>query len=695
MQHLLPLLPWLLTVPIAWWLTTPGVTCSPPSLVGPTVVVAGALLLWGSRRDEPDRTDNLALLSGLGLFSLLPVMRRLLQPGLPYGHDLTAHAWATWATARGIAAGDLLPRWADVLGVGMPVGQFYPPVTYVSGGALVAAGLTVTQAFAVLSWLSGALSAAVTWWVCRDLRLSRLASGVAAVAIMVAPYRLLNINYRFALGELFGLPLLLLLWHLVATTVHDPERRRPAAIAVVSALLLLTHSLSALMAAWGFLPAAVLLLVHRRDRETAIGWATVLGAGALGVLLASFHVMPMALEADAADIKSVLPAIPRFYNDHGLRVLQAFERPAWEGVLLSNPIGKAGPEMPIALGLMFVAPLPWLVRGARPELQAMALMTVWCWFASLAGPALILGELPPMRVLQFPWRFIGPASMAAVVVIAGWLHGRARPVHGAVVLLLVVWDGYRGLGANAWIAWPEDSIANRHQISRAVPTCEGKGTGWNGIPWTPEPEWVPADDGPLTTGKPWAGWPTGDVPYRVAGMVLPPNDLHTNVYMVHRAVPEFFTPKTVPRFRNPLHERDSIAHRDAVHSIRASGVEAQQRPVWPWVRLHAGAKSWGLAATVERPDPGTIVLTLPEGVRSGEVEVIEQDFPGWEVRVDDGAWAPVQSERGTLTVPIDAGAARVEFTYTANTLPRRLGMMGTLLGLLGLLGLRRFTASRR
>jgi len=105
--------------------------------------------------------------------------------------------------------------------------------------------------------------------------------------------------------------------------------------------------------------------------------------------------------------------------------------------------------------------------------------TVASLLFSAGIPALLLDGIPPLRSLQFPWRFLGPAavgaSLAAAVVVDGLVRsGRWRAVLAGVLLLAASvdsfpyqgacdWhDAYRGASHQKW-SGPGATYAERHE----------------------------------------------------------------------------------------------------------------------------------------------------------------------------------------------------------------------------------------
>ena len=110
----------------------------------------------------------------------------------------------------------------------------------------------------------------------------------------------------------------------------------------------------------------------------------------------------------------------------------------WRGHFATSLSGNAelGPALLaiwIALGIVVTAGAVVLRRRITPGLRAILAFVVVCLI--LASPlSLPLWFLPGLSLVQFPWRFLGPASIATVCLL-GRMPVQARRVLGAVFVL--------------------------------------------------------------------------------------------------------------------------------------------------------------------------------------------------------------------------------------------------------------------
>jgi len=654
-------LPWVAALAAAA-ATTAGVqACDPPWALVSGLVLVGAVGVIAASRGS-----RAGAWVGLLALSLLAVARPLAVDGVPYTHDGAAHAWRLWAIARSVAAGDLWPRWLPEIGLGLPTLQYYPPMAYVGPALAMVAGLATPHALTVGAWLPGVVGAAGVFWVLRERGL--LLATLGAAAFLLAPFRLLDAGYRFALGELWGLALLLPFWHL-ARRVLGGNGGGPQ-LAVVSALLAVSHPVTGLSALWALpwlMPAGGMRRVGR-----------LAAAGLLGAAIAGAHLLPVVFEADEVRLSDAIPGAGPWFGEHALGVSETAVRTRWEGRQLHEGRSVEGDRlsMPAYLGWGLMLPVLWvLVR--KEEDAAWARAAAWCWLCSLHPLATGIGYLGVLSPLQFPFRLLGPATVAAIPVFVGWAAPMLRErrwLAPALVLGLAA-DAAPGFGAPSWMEWPSEGIT-RHRLVGGPPGCRTDEWGW-----AAEPLVLTA---PAPRRQGWAGDATGDLPMRVQALLMPPARLDSEVANVWRVPPELWTDETVEQFRDGVADRERAVVEDAGIAWWLSNGATDGEAYRPRsrARLIVGTFEHDLAAEVRRDGGSAVALTLPAGHPGGTVVLVEQALAGWRARVDGGPWGDAGRSRGRLAVEVSAGAARVELRYTSATAARRGGILASGLGLL-------------
>lgn len=351
------------------------------------------------------------------------------------GDDYAFHVTRLQSASKAWSNGQIVPQVDpdELGGFGYAYNLFYGPlITYVVAGlqaifqvwpvainlalvlCLIGAGMTMCY---VMSKISG----------------NKVIAVLSAVFLMAAPYTLNNLYARMALGEVVALvaaPILLLgLWQLL-----KGEKHAARSIALSAALLVLSHSLSAMLMA---IVAALFVIFNiRRILNWENVWRMVLGvAVALG--LSAFFTLPL-IEAKMVGTYGVFDegyadiyfgANPRSMNDHRL----------WPQQLMvmdlngkTNDDGLGG-EFGVTLGVVAIIGLMgfWFVRkqiedkGQRRFVTSLYVIAVLALL--LALPVVNWYYMPGILwQMQFPWRALMVTTLLLAVVSAYVLYELIR-----------------------------------------------------------------------------------------------------------------------------------------------------------------------------------------------------------------------------------------------------------------------------
>ncbi|MGA8875365.1 MAG: 6-pyruvoyl-tetrahydropterin synthase-related protein, partial [Candidatus Korobacteraceae bacterium] len=225
------------------------------------------------------------------ILAALAVVAPFSVRGVACGHDLTFHMNSWLEVAQQWRAGVLYPRWAPNAnyGSGEPRFLFYPPLSWILGGALGS----------FIPWLFVPVVFDACTVFLAGLAMHRMArewfeeseAGLIAVAYAINPYMLLTIYVRSAFAELLAalfLPLVVL-W-----IVRDrPAREMCVPLALTIAGVWLTNVPAAIIASYVAVLLLVMVTIRRRNLRVFLYGG---GAIAMGLLLASFYIVPVLYE---------------------------------------------------------------------------------------------------------------------------------------------------------------------------------------------------------------------------------------------------------------------------------------------------------------------------------------------------------------------------------------------------------------
>lgn len=385
----------------------------------------------------------------LGVAAAHPI---ILSGRLPLGSDTVFHLERIIEFDTLLHSGVIIPRWAPdfVNGYGYPLFIFYAPFSYVLPETLHLIGLPFVSSFLAALVLVFICAAAAMYLWSRDL-LGEVPALVAAAAYVFSPYMLANLLRRTVLPELTALALLPLVLYALRRLITTTRIRYYVLLTGTTGLLILTHNVTALL----FIPIAfgylVLLLINNLTARPRVllyrtaAWAVV--AILLGIGLAAYFWLPALAEAQQVQLDRLVLGDSFSYSNHFNTLSQLFpvslladnyliERPSWSCLSLTAA----------ASGLVGSA-LWWRLEQRRSlvvhSVFALAVLGLSIWLVNPSS-AWLWKAIPQMQLLQFPWRFVGLATMSlawlcglGAAVTCGLLRGKWKRLTSWIAAVLV------------------------------------------------------------------------------------------------------------------------------------------------------------------------------------------------------------------------------------------------------------------
>ncbi len=658
----------------------------PPTTAG--LVALGAVVAALSALGlAPDRAPGHLVRAGVPAVLLalaLVAGQDYLRPGVTWGHDIGYHAWALFTTWRSVLDGDLWPRWNPYLALGMPLLQFYCPAGYAAAWPVQALGGSAVDALKFLAVGSQLACAATTFVAVRWAGGSRPAGLLAAAALALAPYHLMDQTFRLALGENLAFvvlsPLVVAAWK-----VSRGERgAAPWVLGGCTALLLLLHILSVITIALAVAPLFLWGFVWWRRRAGR-------RLHALGVLLlcalltvgatAAWWLPVMAEQQHTAVSRLSRPG--RAISPMAATWKEPVQRRLWPRYGVRHRLTDTddpGRDMPMYMGcaLLALALLalfaPWrpapvprpdgaaeappTARGP-PSPRPFAIVGLLVLLLAVWPVARVLDGVPLVGRIMFPWRLYAPATVLLVLASAfaldRWSGGlpRLRTALLAAALAALALDAAPYLGA-----------------AKRFPDHEGQG-------------FVVFSRGELLPTH----VPRGEF-VRVEGAALPPTDYAYRVAKSRRVFPEYMSVQLREQYgkysKPPTVERSERFGASARYDMWSGRHTPLDPEPLVWFRPEGGRYAPLPDAELE-VEPERLRVRLPEGLEEGNLRVTFGWFAGWRARVDGGPWSTALRSKSMLAVAVAEGADEVELRYSAwHPWDRPVGVGISLLALVGI-----------
>ena len=358
-----------------------------------------------------------------------------------FSHDDNVQTMRIFEMRACLADGQIPCRWVADLGggYGYPEYNFYAPLAYYVGAGyyqlsqdlIVASKLTFATGF-VLAFPTMFLVGRKLW--------GTLGGSLAAILYVFAPYHALNMYHRGAMGELWAVALVPLVFWAYLRLREYPSGWGSLLLGGTLAALIVTHNLTALLVL-GTL--AVLVLVQGRLRRDGAYLAL---AGACGFALSAFYLLPMVAENGLVHLETLTRGeynyAQHFQNWDDLFV----ERAWWSPGNTSGVAHQIGTVHVVVWALAAVAAISlWRSnRQLRFIVAAASVLIVASVFMMLPASRVIWDRVPDMSLLQFPWRLMTLVSLAtsllggAVLLLAQRSRARLLLVWSVLVTMVVL-----------------------------------------------------------------------------------------------------------------------------------------------------------------------------------------------------------------------------------------------------------------
>ena len=376
---------------------------------------------------------------GLGVLAALVVAtaivapfylgRRDVQPSnnqslvVPNTHDMAQHLAVMEQFDKVLRTGTLYPRWLPDVndGYGLAWTNFYPPGLYYVTSLLNALVNNWMYTTFIVS-IFGLAASGLSFYILSRLFYGQLASVVAALLYMTAPYHTMDLYWRGALPEFMGFILVPAIIYFAFKLGTCGNARYFAGLGFFHGIYIVTHFPVAYLMTFLLAFYAVIRAVRARDWKIAVR----IGLGiALALLVGAIYWVPAALETSqvAEQFSRIYPYYKSFVtllpggDDFGEIINVSFTVQAVTLIvaisllysarrLRSDPSAVSRDQEP--------APVP----SRWTPTQQCVLMAIATTFMCTSLSIYISRLIPKIDAVSFPWRWLVIATCFTSLVVA-------------------------------------------------------------------------------------------------------------------------------------------------------------------------------------------------------------------------------------------------------------------------------------
>lgn len=398
------------------------------------LLIGFAHFIW-QKLKEKERLKHI-LLWGMGIAAIVSIPT--MMPYLYEGDDLYFHLLRIEGIAEGLRTGQfpvrIQPEWMN--GYGYPVSIFYGDGILWIAGILRILGFPLQLSYKIYLYLINALTFGIAFWSFKRIVKDDKIAVIGGILYTLAPYRLMNIYVRGAVGEYTALTFLpLILVAAYEILMEDQEKRRYSwlLLAVGMTGIIQSHILTCEIVVFvlGVTCLVCWKRVFEKERLREMAGAVILTVLInFGFLLPFLDYMREDLLVNSAEFDGYIQTSGTFLNQLFALFPHAY------GASISIVDGLSGNvEKAFCIGAVFLFAMIIFVIDRKKNWNEdrnerklgsfcgamgavlLFMSTIWFPWDFLNDLGDVFGVL--ISRLQFPWRFLGTAGclLSAVACI--------------------------------------------------------------------------------------------------------------------------------------------------------------------------------------------------------------------------------------------------------------------------------------
>lgn len=358
------------------------------------------------------------------IFIALMVTSGLLINGLPNGHDIDAHMARAVGTGEALSEGQFPPLVTSNFanGFGYSWNIFYPPVaTYIM--ALFKLFLsTYVNAMKLLVIISVIIAGIGMYELLKEITNKKNVALLGSIMYMCAPYALMNIYTRMALGEILSyafFPILFLgLYNLLIG-----NGKKHTLITVGAVGILLSHNISSVFAV---VLSAIFVLFNINKLKDKEKIKKIIINVIFIVLITGFFYITLIQTKNSADyavFEYGKMGTVETVRENAVYLSQILFGKMQYGLsnVLSDP-NNVETEMCYQIGLFIIVPLlftPFIYKKVKNESKKNYVITLYVGIFSIFAATTLFpyDKLPEwISFIQYPWRFLFVATFLLTII---------------------------------------------------------------------------------------------------------------------------------------------------------------------------------------------------------------------------------------------------------------------------------------
>jgi len=374
------------------------------------------------------------ILFALTILSLIPFWQWF-SPQIPLTHDILSHIYRLANFSPSLFQGNLIPRWAGNLnlGYGHPVLMFLYPLSGYLGSIFTIFKLSFLNSVKLTFFITAPLSAWGMYLLIKQFTQNKKAAFLASLFYIFAPYHLVNLNVRAAIGEVLALAVFP--WLFLAI-----KRQKICLIAVLTALLILAHNATAIL---GFIFLGFYLVAKLKQPKFI---SQTIFALALGLGLSAFFWLPALVEGKYT-LRQQLTNTATYVSNYP--TFQELIYSPWGFGLSSHQGQAAGFSLQIGYLHWIAALIATIFCFRKTKHRSLLIAASASFWLSLflmqpiSRP--LIDKLPLVKNFQFPWRFLNLVVIATSIqagILAVYLN-KKQIFFISIILVILSLPGWR------------------------------------------------------------------------------------------------------------------------------------------------------------------------------------------------------------------------------------------------------------